>query len=87
MADWPNNQSLRNCIDWNIDEHRRAMKDSRNKDIHVPATAVKYNGSDRVQMSAVEYREMRKLDAQRYERNIRNLRERLGDPFYGELKG
>ena len=78
MTEWPDAASIRACIAWNEIEQRRALKDSTDPALRVPAYATKVgsNGKE-VPLTADEWRASRAKDAERYKRNTKDLKARL----------
>jgi hypothetical protein len=77
-TEWPEASALHACVAWNEQERRRALRDLDDPQLKVPHGAVRPNGNGKqVAMTLDEYRVARQRDAERYHRNIRELKERL----------
>lgn len=83
MREWPEPFAIENCIAWNEAAKSLALRDASNGTIVVPPNATKRVYEDgrakQVRLTQSEYRDQRWADADRYERNIASLSERIAN--------
>ena len=81
MTDWPNDDAIWACINWNVSARNQADRDAKNHFLAVPDNATKRIYREgralNVKLTQDEYRSVRAADSLRHQRNIDALTARL----------